>query len=140
MVIAVAVPQALQGHDDENYPMSLLSNPTVLKARYAALGKMKPGIRRYNMFWSSFELAPSITTPNATHCPTGSLLTPASEEQRAALGYHRFHCYANGQMEAFDTIFAMDAAIGAQNGAILHGHCAFRFPPPHALSLEHDAA
>ena len=50
--LPVPQPQALQGHDDENWPASLapsgVSTPA-LEARYKALGKMRPGIRRYNM-------------------------------------------------------------------------------------------
>ena len=50
--LPVPQPQALQGHDDENWPASLapsgVSTPA-LEARYKALGEMRPGIRRYNM-------------------------------------------------------------------------------------------
>jgi hypothetical protein len=47
-----AAPQGLQGHDDENWPVHLMgpnqtSTPALVR-RYAALGKMQPGIRRYN--------------------------------------------------------------------------------------------
>ena len=51
-LLPIPQPQALQGHDDENWPASLapsgVSTPA-LEARYKALGKMRPGIRRYNM-------------------------------------------------------------------------------------------
>ena len=51
-LLPVPQPQALQGHDDENWPASLapsgVSTPA-LEARYKALGEMRPGIRRYNM-------------------------------------------------------------------------------------------
>lgn len=80
------------GHDDENYPFALLDqnlDSPQLSARYSALGKMKPGIRRYNMFWSSMELVPSSEAP--MQCPQGQILVPSDPQQKLEQGYvHRF--------------------------------------------------
>jgi hypothetical protein len=120
----LASPQALQGHDDENWPSSLVDaggGPTnALRARYKALGAMQPGIRRYNMFWSAFESGCPSAHALPLSCPAGYLLTPANESERARLGYHRFHCYLEKQLRGFDTIFELDSSIGAQNAAILY--------------------
>jgi hypothetical protein len=115
-------PQGLQGHDDENWPTRLFSTGqhAALQQRYARLAALKPGIRRYNMFWSAFESAqqPSSAAPKA--CPPGFEPTPPNATEAARLGYHRFHCMSSAQLATFDAIFAMDRAIGAQNAAILY--------------------
>eukprot|EP00039_Didymoeca_costata_P012770 m.185654 g.185654 ORF g.185654 m.185654 type:complete len:591 (+) comp15579_c0_seq2:183-1955(+) len=115
-------PQGLQGHDDENYPMSLLSNsfPTSdLLQRYKVITSMKPGIRRYNMFWSAMEQIHSSSTSNIS-CPEGTIKTPANEEDKDKRGYRKYHCYNKAELLNFDAVFALDAAAGAQNAAILY--------------------
>jgi hypothetical protein len=78
------------------------------------------GIRRYNMFWSSFEnKVPSAVGP--LECPAGTTLLPATEPERKAFGYHRFHCYSSPQTALFDTLFELDRQLGAQNAAIIYG-------------------
>ena len=111
-----------QGHDDENWPLKLMSAgggiTDALLARYKALGRMKPSIRRYNMFWSSFETVPAQTT--RFKCPAGSTAVPASEAERVELGYAHFHCYGTEQLKNFDTLLLLDSQIGAQGAAILY--------------------
>ena len=126
-------PQALQGHDDENYPIGFVPGPDGVAApglakRYANLAPLKPGIRRYNIWWNSFEsnarpsapTAAQLTRGGATPCPAGTVQTPANASDGAARGYHRFHCYREATLKRWDTILAADQAIGAQNAAILY--------------------
>jgi hypothetical protein len=121
IVGAFVMPQGLQGHDDENWPFRLGASgkPTEpLLRRYESLSKMKPGIRRYNMFWNSFETTRSSAKP--VQCPAGSELIPASQSELDLSGFHRFHCYSTKQLHMSDLIFSMDREIGAQNAAILY--------------------
>jgi hypothetical protein len=95
-----------------------------LQERYAALGAMQPGIRRYNMFWSGFETVPSSDDPQRA-CPAGSERIPATSAERARDGFHHYHCYVSRQLRAFDSIFALDKKIGAQNAAIIYSAPSF---------------
>eukprot|EP00041_Stephanoeca_diplocostata_P021776 m.513859 g.513859 ORF g.513859 m.513859 type:complete len:644 (-) comp21909_c0_seq5:122-2053(-) len=120
-------PASMQGQDDENYPTMLLSpaggsTPALLE-RYDALHQMSPGIRRYNMFWNTFEIAASQAAPFA--CPVGGVLVPSNATQKKEQGYHRYHCYSARQLANFQTIFELDAKIGAQNAAIIYSAPAF---------------
>eukprot|EP01043_Picozoa_sp_COSAG02_P005127 COSAG02_NODE_137_length_34526_cov_94.448079_20_plen_358_part_00 len=121
----VSMPQGLQGHDDENWPAMLVHDKMTLAERYKVLGAMQPGIRRYNMFWSTFEDVKSSTTP--MQCPAGTELHPPSASDRA--GFHRFHCYRSAQLKQFDLIFQMDEAIGAQGGGIFYSAPSWAIDP-----------
>lgn len=90
-----------------------------MSQRYARLADLKPGIRRYNMFWSSFESGKTPSSAAPMPCPAGFELTPPNVSEASRLGYHRFHCMSSSQLTMFDAIFEMDRAIGAQNGAIM---------------------
>jgi hypothetical protein len=78
-----------------------LSNEGLQQAtvRYATMAHdLRPGVRRYNAFWSAFEgPVPSSPTPMAS-CPPGYTATPANETDRVARGYRRFHCYHDAQL------------------------------------------
>ena len=120
-------PQALQGHDDENYPLGFVPGPDGvalpgLAKRYANLAPLKPGIRRYNIWWNAFESArPSAATAASRGaCPAGTEAVPANATDGARRGYRRFHCYATAPLKRWDTVLAADRAIGAQNAAILY--------------------
>ena len=115
----VPLPQGIQGHDDENWPMRLLASPSQLLARYTTLAQLQPGIRRYNMYWSSFEVAPSMPSLPAS-CAEGFDLVPSSEAERVEQGFHRFHCYQSSSLTAFDQILGLDQLIGAQTAAIIY--------------------
>eukprot|EP00658_Telonema_sp_P-2_P058320 TRINITY_DN4678_c0_g1_i1.p1 TRINITY_DN4678_c0_g1~~TRINITY_DN4678_c0_g1_i1.p1 ORF type:complete len:299 (-),score=54.10 TRINITY_DN4678_c0_g1_i1:63-959(-) len=125
MLVAVAAPipapQGLQGHDDENWPVTLMGpNQTVtptLSERYAVLATMHPGIRRYNMYWSAFEPTPS-SNDSSRVCAPGYELHPLSPG--GMHDFHRFHCYSTAQLRQFDLIFSLDRSIGAQGAAILY--------------------
>ena len=125
----VPLPQGLQGHDDENWPMRLMSKTQsetpAFTQRYAALGKMQPGIRRYNMFWGGFEPTPSTAT--ARMCATGYELHPRGAGDME--GFSRFHCYHTAQLRSFDLVFKLDQAIGAQGAAILYSAPAWAIEP-----------
>ena len=111
----VPFPQGLQGHDDENWPAQLAHDPDALNARYKALGAMQPGIRRYNMFWSTFESVQSAAAP--MQCPAGTELHPSGADRKS---FHRYHCYRTQQLQQFDQIFKLDESIGAQGGGIFY--------------------
>ena len=103
LVRGVPRPQGLQGHDDENWPVQLLvrsanqSTATpMLTARYEVLRQMRPGIRRYNMFWSGFESAIASSSTSAIVCPAGTQKVPTSEASME--GFSRFHCYSSSQL------------------------------------------
>jgi hypothetical protein len=98
--------------------VTVLQASVVEHGRYGALKPLEPGIRRYNMFWNTFEPVPSRKTAFA--CPAQSTLFPPTEVDRVKLGYHKFHCYDDLQAAKFDTILALDASIGAQGAAIIY--------------------
>ena len=115
-------PQGLQGHDDENWPQQLFAagKHEELQQRYTQLGALKPGLRRYNMFWSTFESGTTASSAVPIACEAGFELTPANTSVAASQGYHRFHCMRTSQLALFDAVFALDRQIGAQNAAILY--------------------
>ena len=47
---------------------------SALVARYKALGRWHPGIRRYNMFWQTFEVTESSSA--AINCPDNATMVP----------------------------------------------------------------
>lgn len=124
----VPPPQGIQGHDD-HVPLFLMSRTQtetpVLTQRYSVLGGMRPGIRRYNMFWSSFE--PTTSTANARKCDPGFELHPNRSED--GMAWNRFHCYRTSQLRAFDLLFRLDRTIGAQGAAILYSAPAWAIEP-----------
>ena len=132
---AAALPiqtRGLQGVDDDDMTQTLLAAGDTggLALRYAHLSAdIAPGVRRYNVFWSSIEgAAPSSTTlPPA--CPPGTQVTPASEAERVRRGFNRFHCYSTAPLERLDDILARDAAIGAASAFIVYGSPAFAQDP-----------
>jgi len=121
--------RGLQGNDDEEIPLNLLSDPVSLQERYNNLDKLlSPGNRRYNMFWNSFEDAnPPSSEPIS--CDSSHILTPLNETDRIARGYNRYHCYSRARLESFDVIFAQDARIGAVSTAIVYGSPDFAVDP-----------
>ena len=123
----VPYPQGLQGHDDENWPAQLAHDHDALAARYEALGALEPGIRRYNMFWSSFESVKSSAT--AMPCPAGTELHPSPSGNGDRKGFHRYHCYRTEQLMHFDLIFKMDEAIGSQGAGIFYSAPAWAIEP-----------
>ena len=73
----------VQGLDDQ--VMSDVAyglSPSTLNERYAAeLSDIKPGLRRYNFFWSAMEGAiPAATNP--PNCPPGTTSVPSNETDR----------------------------------------------------------
>lgn len=115
--------RGVQGVDDDSMTQTLLTagDAAALTLRYAHLSaEVMPGVRRYNLFWSSLEAVPSSPTLPAS-CPPGTQVTPASEAARVARGYNRYHCYDAALLERFDDILARDAAIGAASGIIAYG-------------------
>ena len=119
---AVPTPQGLQGYDDENWPMQLITedgsaSPELIR-RYGALGSMRPGTRRYNMFWTNFEPKPSVASGAKLDCPTGFEKHPQGPSEE--LHFKRQHCYLSSQLAKFDLIFKMDRRIGAQGAAIIY--------------------
>lgn len=122
----VPQPQALQGHDDHVTARMLNSSqlPTpALLQRYNVVATMTPGIRRYNLFWNTFETVPSQPTP--FECPAGSRLVPATQADRQRLGYERFHCYSESALAGTKTQFRLDNLTGAQGAGILYSAPAF---------------
>jgi hypothetical protein len=121
--------RGLQGNDDEEIPVDLISDPSSLQARYDNLEKLlSPGNRRYNMFWTSFEDA-QPSSPAPISCDSSHILTPANESDRIARGYHNYHCYRIAQLETFDVIFEEDARIGSVSTAIVYGSPDFAIDP-----------
>eukprot|EP00049_Salpingoeca_infusionum_P015717 m.307957 g.307957 ORF g.307957 m.307957 type:complete len:485 (+) comp15938_c0_seq6:1680-3134(+) len=112
-------PQALQGHDDDSYTMWMRGQgmEAELDARYKQIAVMKPGIRRYNMFWNGLEPQPSTSAP--TSCPTGLTLVPVNETDRALRGFRRYHCYnIKDACSGWDEMLARDFQIGAHHAGI----------------------
>ena len=108
-----------------NFPTFHPCYKIILFAYMSTLLKLllHPFAHRYNMFWNSFEVSPSRDAAFA--CPPEAVAIPATELQRVAQGYHRFHCYAKTRLAQFDTIFDLDSDIGAQSAAILYSAPAF---------------
>lgn len=120
---ALPWPQGLQGHDDENWPVKLASangsSTPQLEARYAALSQLRPGIRRYNMFWNTFETEPGQDHPFA--CAPGSVLIPPSQAARKAAGFHGFHCYSEKQLHTFGKLASQRRGPGGGHPACRTG-------------------
>ena len=49
------------------------------------------------------------------------IFTLVLQTDRAARGYHRYHCYSQQTLSSYDVLFAMDAAIGSASTAIVYG-------------------
>jgi hypothetical protein len=121
----LSTPQALQGHDDHLMAWVLASDggiPAVIARAGFIRENMKPGVRRYNLFWAALESSAAVSTAQPqTACPVGYVAVPSSEEQRVARGFHRFHCYHAVTMQNQDVYLGADALIGSLSGAILYG-------------------
>ena len=146
MTLAHAVlPSPVQGVDDDSMSgWAYVNDLPALELRYSALQRgIKPGLRRYNLFWSGLESGvPPSATPQM--CAPGFVAVPANETDRVARGYNHFHCFNVAQLEKFDYMFAHDAAIGAASAVIayaspdfaIHANCT-GFPwgsgPPYRL-------
>ena len=118
--------QSIQGHTDENWPRLLVnqingSSTPKLLSRYKTLNKLKPGIRRYNIWWNAFEPLPSSSNLINFKCQNGFQLIPSSEEERIKLGFNKFHCYSIFEINYYNTILKLDKSIGAIGAAILYG-------------------
>ena len=115
------MPQALQGHDD-HVTMRMLTpgnRPTPeLLDRYAVIDSLSPGIRRYNLFWNTFEPVPSQAAPFA--CPAGAKLVPSNADEKKSLGFERYHCYTEGPLDALRVQMELDNLTGAQGAGILY--------------------
>jgi hypothetical protein len=136
--------QGVQGNDDQVMSLHLLQNGQLsdLKLRYTTIQQqLAPGNRRYNMFWSEFEMDSPSAAPMP--CRTGTVLIPANEVRhnantsqqnpchcyfnfvlqtdRVARGYNRYHCYRQDSLSANDVLLAMDASIGSVSTAIVYG-------------------
>lgn len=72
---------------------------------------MKPGIRRYNMFWSGLEPHPSSAAPPPGGCSAGLMLVPANATDRAARGYNNYHCYNVASVANMDVLIQLDAVV-----------------------------
>lgn len=115
------LPSPVQGVDDDSMSGWAYANDLhALELRYAALQRgIKPGLRRYNLFWSGLESGvPPSATPQM--CAPGFVAVPANETDRVARGYNHFHCFNVAQLEKFDYMFAHDAAIGAASAVIAY--------------------
>ena len=113
--------RGMQGVDDDSMTSETYTwHNGTLEARYLALNAtLRPGLRRYNVFWSGLEPTPPSATPRA--CPAGFLAVPASEAERVARGYHLFHCYSTDTLTRFDRVLELDASIGAASAFITYG-------------------
>lgn len=115
------MPQALQGHDD-HVTMTMLTadnRPTPeLLDRYAVIDSLSPGIRRYNLFWDTFERVPSQASPFA--CPSGAKLVPPTAADKDRLGFERYHCYSEAPLDALRVQMELDNLTGAQGAGILY--------------------
>ncbi|KAK9829983.1 hypothetical protein WJX72_009021 [[Myrmecia] bisecta] len=117
------LPANKQGIQDQRYYNTFLNRPGSPErpGRYAQLhADIAPGVHQYNAYWSSFEkahIAPSDVS-NLT-CPKGSFKVPASWDQKAALGYTRYHCYDVRATADFADMLALDAAHGWESAAVI---------------------
>jgi hypothetical protein len=124
--IGLPVLRAMQGQDDDDVTSYLISNGfyATLDARYASINAtMQPGLRRYNLWWSSIESAvPSMAKqPSPLACPNGTILVPSNETDRIARGFLRYHCYSTSAFAMYDEYLTRDAAIGAASAIIAYG-------------------
>lgn len=122
----------VQGMDDQTMTDWVPVNEGVdqLDLRYQnAATVLKPGLRRYNAFWSNFEQTPPSPAGSPPSCPAGKLLVPTSESDRIARGYRMYHCYDNGTITAFDGYTTRDAQIGAASAFIVYGSPAWAADP-----------
>ena len=78
-----------------------------------------PGIRRYNVFWGTFENGP-ISAKAPISCPQGFMLFPENESARLEGGFHSYHCYNIVSVQRFDTFFESDRRIGAHSTAVIY--------------------
>ena len=129
--------------------MDPAGNASLAAARYAALAALvTPSVRRYNMPWSSFETSRMVPAKTPVACPTGYTMVrcpatcrlaaapvlastcqaawhgrqvPASTAQRAATGYHLFHCYLSVLISQFHAYLALDYANGIESAAVIWG-------------------
>lgn len=116
--------QGMQSMDDQTMAdwVSANEGEEQLAARYESMAQvLKPGLRRYNAFWSAVEPSASFPPGSPPTCPSRSILAPASEADRVRLSYHRFHCYDAATILHFDDYLARDAAIGAASAFIVYG-------------------
>eukprot|EP01083_Nonionella_stella_P190637 705984_1 len=91
-------PRQLQGVNDQAYSSYLYSKNELpaLQERYnAELNDINIGVRRYNVYWSSFEPYPSSTNIATLPCNTSDpnyMIVPLNEEDRIHRGYNKYHC------------------------------------------------
>ena len=113
--------RGLSGVDDQGIPdMLYATDRAALAARYASMGaRLAPGNRRYNLFWMNFEDAGAPTAAPRECAPT-HVAVPTNESDRAARGYHAFHCYSRAALESTGALIALDASIGSVSTAIVY--------------------
>ncbi|KAK9823331.1 hypothetical protein WJX72_001992 [[Myrmecia] bisecta] len=120
-----ALPLDKQGVHDQRYMLTFNINQGRFKERNqrydALMDAIQPGVRRYNVFWYAIEKSGVAPSDTPITCPREFILVPASQAEKAAKGYNRFHCYHYAEIADMASYLALDASRGIESVATIWG-------------------
>jgi hypothetical protein len=108
-------PSSKQGVSEERTSMS----SERFDRRYAKLKSMGAAYRQYNLWWSELEDSGQAGSSSPISCLPAYQLSPATESERVALGFHHYHCVKQSTLARFDNLFRRDQNAGMQSGVVL---------------------